>query len=189
MYWKQLSGHAEVAVLLYKNGGLVCERGELVEIEVSELSPISSFENLTAIDGTSGLTGSDGESITPAYTLEDNQASQRDTDVALKVLKKLKRTEIKDNWEISKSDVILEEKVGAGAFGDVYRAKWRGAVVAVKVGVSFFLCACVCVRERERERENVCMFWRPLYMRKPFWCMVLSLKHMLSRSVFIMGRS
>lgn len=35
--------------------------------------------------------------------------------------------------DIDWTDVVLETKIGAGAFGNVYKAKWKGRAVAVKV--------------------------------------------------------
>jgi len=36
------------------------------------------------------------------------------------------------NWQINYEELQLEQKIGEGGFGEVYRAKWRGTVVAVK---------------------------------------------------------
>ncbi|BHF74483.1 tyrosine-protein kinase [Sparganum proliferum] len=38
-----------------------------------------------------------------------------------------------DKWEISKSSIVLKERIGKGQFGEVYRAVWNGTtLVAVK---------------------------------------------------------
>ncbi|VDL90791.1 unnamed protein product [Schistocephalus solidus] len=38
-----------------------------------------------------------------------------------------------DKWEISKSSIVLKERIGKGQFGEVYRAVWNGTtIVAVK---------------------------------------------------------
>ncbi len=38
-----------------------------------------------------------------------------------------------EHWEIDYSDVHLEKELGRGAFGVVYRGKWRFQDVAVKL--------------------------------------------------------
>mmetsp|Transcript_19289 Transcript_19289/g.31568 ORF Transcript_19289/g.31568 Transcript_19289/m.31568 type:complete len:914 (-) Transcript_19289:355-3096(-) len=38
----------------------------------------------------------------------------------------------RERWEVSMSDLQLKERIGEGAFGEVYRASWLGAEVAVK---------------------------------------------------------
>lgn len=35
-------------------------------------------------------------------------------------------------WEVDASELVLFDEVGSGAFGKVYRGRWRGAVVAIK---------------------------------------------------------
>ncbi|KAM3178564.1 hypothetical protein ACTXT7_002327 [Hymenolepis weldensis] len=49
-----------------------------------------------------------------------------------------------DKWEISKSSVVLKERIGKGQFGEVYRAVWNGTtLVAVKtLRASLLKCAC-----------------------------------------------
>ena len=37
------------------------------------------------------------------------------------------------NLEVSMDDVTLLDKIGAGAFGDIWRARWRGTAVAAKL--------------------------------------------------------
>lgn len=38
-----------------------------------------------------------------------------------------------DKWEISKSSIVLKERIGQGQFGEVYKAVWnKTAIVAVK---------------------------------------------------------
>lgn len=45
-------------------------------------------------------------------------------------------------WEIDHKELQLGEAVGSGAFGVVYKAKWRNApVVRIRS-----VCVCVCVR-------------------------------------------
>ncbi len=40
--------------------------------------------------------------------------------------------EIERAWEIAAADVRLEELVGSGSFGEVWRGRWQGIMVAVK---------------------------------------------------------
>jgi hypothetical protein len=45
-------------------------------------------------------------------------------------------TEAKANkhlWEISYKEVMVQERIGAGSFGEVYRGVWCGTTVAVKI--------------------------------------------------------
>jgi hypothetical protein len=39
----------------------------------------------------------------------------------------------KDDWEIDADELDMGEQVGAGGYGTVHRAKWRGTEVAVKM--------------------------------------------------------
>ncbi|VEL39675.1 unnamed protein product [Protopolystoma xenopodis] len=51
-----------------------------------------------------------------------------------------------DKWEISKSSIILRERIGQGQFGEVYRAIWNGttpvAVKTLKATSTGFLFIC-----------------------------------------------
>ena len=40
---------------------------------------------------------------------------------------------LQPEWEINRKDLVLLNKVGDGEYGTVYRAKWLGSSVAVKV--------------------------------------------------------
>ncbi len=39
----------------------------------------------------------------------------------------------KEQWLINFDELELDHKVGAGAFGEVFKGKWKGSEVAVKV--------------------------------------------------------
>jgi hypothetical protein len=41
-----------------------------------------------------------------------------------------------DDWEISYEDLDINNLLGTGSFGSVYRATWKGSEVAVKVMIS-----------------------------------------------------
>ncbi|KAG8461531.1 hypothetical protein KFE25_001135 [Diacronema lutheri] len=42
-----------------------------------------------------------------------------------------------EDWEISTSDIMLQQQIGVGSFGHIYLALWRGTPVAVKkIGIS-----------------------------------------------------
>lgn len=47
--------------------------------------------------------------------------------------RRLERLYNTEQWEIRWEDLIMKERVGAGSFGTVHRADWRGSDVAVKV--------------------------------------------------------
>ncbi|KAH3764137.1 protein kinase [Pelomyxa schiedti] len=36
------------------------------------------------------------------------------------------------NWQINFSDLVLQEKIGEGGYGEVYKGTWQGTVVAIK---------------------------------------------------------
>ncbi|CAL5219257.1 g1053 [Coccomyxa viridis] len=52
---------------------------------------------------------------------------------ALQDLDRAKSTSYQGVTDIDWRDVVLETKIGAGAFGNVYKATWKGRAVAVKV--------------------------------------------------------
>ncbi len=37
-----------------------------------------------------------------------------------------------DEWELSRTDIVMKQKLGGGQYGDVYEAKWKKFTVAVK---------------------------------------------------------
>ena len=41
-------------------------------------------------------------------------------------------------WVINYKQLQIEKKIGTGTYGMVYRAKWKGVDVAVKVTFTFF---------------------------------------------------
>jgi len=41
-------------------------------------------------------------------------------------------------WVINYKQLQIEKKIGTGSYGMVYRAKWKGVDVAVKVTFTFF---------------------------------------------------
>ena len=40
---------------------------------------------------------------------------------------------ISDDWSINPNELSLDKQIGSGGFSDVYKSKWQGTTVAVKV--------------------------------------------------------
>lgn len=60
---------------------------------------------------------------------------QRDLDVSRDRINVLK-TKLRDaqkSWEIDFGEIKLREKIGSGAFSELYKAEWRASIVAAKV--------------------------------------------------------
>ena len=47
------------------------------------------------------------------------------------------KTTVADEWEISPSDIIVENKLGEGAFGEVYRGSLKGPLINNNVKPEF----------------------------------------------------
>jgi hypothetical protein len=45
----------------------------------------------------------------------------------------MRRRKIHDDWEIAYEELDVGDMLGRGGFGEVYKAKWKGSEVAVKV--------------------------------------------------------
>lgn len=115
--------HADAALMLYEAGGLVYDNGTLVNVrpegEDSSLKETSSSQSLEKVDENETLPGSGVEgSLRGAYS-------------AVKALQLLKRN-VQNDWEIPYDSLEIYEVIGSGAFGEVYKARWRGTMVAVK---------------------------------------------------------
>lgn len=44
----------------------------------------------------------------------------------------MKKFSLDEHWNVNMSELELEKEIGKGAFGIVYKARWRGKIVAVK---------------------------------------------------------
>ena len=53
--------------------------------------------------------------------------------VALVLVVLARRKQRKDEWEIDSNELEMGETLGTGGYGEVFRAKWRGTEVAVKM--------------------------------------------------------
>jgi hypothetical protein len=45
----------------------------------------------------------------------------------------MRRRKIHDDWEIAYEELDVGDMLGRGGYGEVYKAKWKGSEVAVKV--------------------------------------------------------
>jgi len=67
--------------------------------------------------------------------MQIQQVQQQKLQKKAQELAKAQRDSLKkdnENWQINYKELTLEQKIGEGGFGEVYRAKWRGTTVAVK---------------------------------------------------------
>ena len=53
--------------------------------------------------------------------------------VAVVLVVMAKRRQTRDEWEINTDELEMAETLGTGGYGEVFRAKWRGTEVAVKM--------------------------------------------------------
>ncbi len=42
-------------------------------------------------------------------------------------------TSAPDDWELDPADIVFEEKIASGAFGDLYKGTYCGQEVAIKI--------------------------------------------------------
>jgi hypothetical protein len=56
--------------------------------------------------------------------------------VAIALVVMAKRRQTRDEWEINTDELEMAETLGTGGYGEVFRAKWRGTEVAVKMMVA-----------------------------------------------------
>eukprot|EP00054_Salpingoeca_dolichothecata_P026301 m.187312 g.187312 ORF g.187312 m.187312 type:complete len:854 (+) comp25616_c0_seq5:39-2600(+) len=71
---------------------------------------------------------SDGE----YYNLEGEIQIDRLANVENALTRARKKLYVLEAWELFPSDIMREEQLGAGAFGEVYKGTWRGRSVAIK---------------------------------------------------------
>jgi hypothetical protein len=53
--------------------------------------------------------------------------------IVVLVVRMERKARMKDDWKIDADELEMGEQLGAGGYGTVYRAKWRGTEVAVKM--------------------------------------------------------
>ena len=78
---------------------------------------------------------------------------------------KAENIKLRQVWNISYDEIMMEQELGRGTFGVVYKGKWRDIPVAVKVlrshmilGSSFILSTC----------DSFCPFFRNSVLRSRF---------------------
>mmetsp|Transcript_7721 Transcript_7721/g.28469 ORF Transcript_7721/g.28469 Transcript_7721/m.28469 type:complete len:518 (-) Transcript_7721:208-1761(-) len=115
------NNHADVALLLYEAGGLVYDNGVLVNLQADGGEPLGKTSGNAAL----GAVSEDEPAVS------NGEGSYQGAYQAVKALQLLKRN-VQNDWEIPYDALEIQELIGAGAFGEVYKARWRGTQVAVK---------------------------------------------------------
>uniref|UniRef100_A0A0N5B1S5 receptor protein-tyrosine kinase n=1 Tax=Strongyloides papillosus TaxID=174720 RepID=A0A0N5B1S5_STREA len=69
-----------------------------------------------------------------------------------------------DEWELKRSDVVLEEQIGSGTFGNVYKGYGNNVIAAS--GIKFGPCAIKTVRESASPAEKLHFLFEASVMKK-----------------------